>query len=104
LGISIHNFTQLGGRSDFYKGAASTFVQFSEMVLRRSWQWLDIHSVKKALVVHEKSKFTEAEKGMTGGEQSQEHTHHFDIGGIVQKKFVLAGQTVNSAYYCDVLR
>jgi hypothetical protein len=27
----------------------------------------------------------------------------FDIKGIVQKKFVLAGRTVNSAYYCDVL-
>jgi hypothetical protein len=26
-----------------------------------------------------------------------------DIKGIVQKKFVLAGQTINSAYYCDVL-
>jgi hypothetical protein len=28
----------------------------------------------------------------------------FDIKGIVHKQFVLAGQTVNSAYYCDVLR
>jgi hypothetical protein len=28
----------------------------------------------------------------------------FDIKGIVQKEFVLAGQTVNSAYYCDVLQ
>jgi hypothetical protein len=27
-----------------------------------------------------------------------------DIKGIVHKEFVLAGQTVNSAYYCDVLR
>jgi hypothetical protein len=26
------------------------------------------------------------------------------IKGIVHKDFVLAGQTVNSAYYCDVLR
>jgi hypothetical protein len=25
----------------------------------------------------------------------------FDIKGIVHKKFVLAGQTVDSAYYCD---
>jgi hypothetical protein len=25
------------------------------------------------------------------------------IKGIIHKKFVLAGQTVNSAYYCDVL-
>jgi hypothetical protein len=27
----------------------------------------------------------------------------FDIKGIDHKGFVLAGQTVNSAYYCDVL-
>jgi hypothetical protein len=27
----------------------------------------------------------------------------FDIKGIVHKEFVLAGQTVNSASYCDVL-
>jgi hypothetical protein len=27
----------------------------------------------------------------------------FDIKGPVFKEFVLAGQTVNSAYYCDVL-
>jgi hypothetical protein len=28
----------------------------------------------------------------------------FDIKGIVHEEFVLAGQTVNSAYYCDVIR
>jgi hypothetical protein len=28
----------------------------------------------------------------------------FDIKGTVHKEFVLADQTVNSAYYCDVLR
>jgi hypothetical protein len=28
----------------------------------------------------------------------------FDIKGIVHKEFVLAGQTVNSAYYCHILR
>jgi hypothetical protein len=28
----------------------------------------------------------------------------FYMKGIVQKEFVLAGQTVNSAYCCDVLR
>jgi histone-lysine N-methyltransferase SETMAR len=28
----------------------------------------------------------------------------FDIKMIVHKEFVLAGQTVNSGYYCDVLR
>jgi hypothetical protein len=28
----------------------------------------------------------------------------FDMKGIVHKDFVLAGQTVNFGYYCDVLR
>jgi hypothetical protein len=28
----------------------------------------------------------------------------FDIKGIVHREFALAGQPVNSAYYCDVLR
>jgi hypothetical protein len=28
----------------------------------------------------------------------------FDIKGTVHKEFVLAGQTVSSAYYCDILR
>jgi hypothetical protein len=27
----------------------------------------------------------------------------FHIKGIVHKEFILEGQTVNSAYYCDVL-
>jgi hypothetical protein len=27
----------------------------------------------------------------------------FDIKGIVHKEFVLAAQTTNSTYYCDVL-
>jgi hypothetical protein len=42
---------------------------------------------------------------VTGEEQSQEHAHRFfNIEGIVRKEFVLAGQTVNSVYYCDILR
>jgi hypothetical protein len=28
----------------------------------------------------------------------------FDIKGIVHKEFALAGETVNSAYYCGFLR
>jgi hypothetical protein len=34
--------------------------------------------------------------------QGQEHVRHFfDINGIVYTEFILAGQAVNSAYYCD---
>jgi hypothetical protein len=40
----------------------------------------------------EKSKMTKTEKGKTGEEQIQEHTHHFlDIIGIVRKELTLAG-------------
>jgi hypothetical protein len=28
----------------------------------------------------------------------------FDIKGIALKEFILAGQTVNSAYYCDCMK
>jgi hypothetical protein len=38
-------------------------------------------------------------KVQTHREQSQEHAHHFDI-----KEFIVAGQTVNFAYYCNVLQ
>jgi hypothetical protein len=52
----------------------------------------------------ESSKSPRPKKGETGKEQSQEHAHNFfDIKGIAYKEFILAGQTVNSAYYCDVL-
>jgi hypothetical protein len=50
------------------------------------------------------ARFRPDRKNETGEYQSQEHVHHFDIKGIVYKEFVLAGQTVNFAYYCDVLR
>jgi hypothetical protein len=44
-------------------------------------------------------------KGKAGEYQSQEHDRHlFDIRGIVHEEFVPAGQTVNSAYYCEVLQ
>jgi hypothetical protein len=48
----------------------------------------------------------QTERDETGEEQSQEHAHNFffDIKEIVHKEFVMADQTVYSAYYCDVLR
>jgi hypothetical protein len=62
-------------------------------------------SANKVWAIHGKSKLTETEKGNTGAEQSQEHANYFfDIKKIVHKEVVQAGQTVKSAYYCDVLR
>jgi hypothetical protein len=89
---------------------ASNFVQNSEKVSRvvtsdKSWiygydpeteqqssQWKSLNSPrpKKAWQVKNKVKSI--------------LIIFFDIKGIVHKEFILAGQTVNSTYYCDVLR
>jgi hypothetical protein len=82
------------------KGRASNFEKISEKIRRRPCQWLDKRSGKRAWAVHAKSKLTETEKGETGEGQSQEHFHHY----LWHQEYVLAGQTANSAYYCDVLR
>jgi hypothetical protein len=51
------------------------------------------------------SKLVETEKREKGEGQSQEHAVvFFDVKWIVHKEFVLAGQTVNSAYSCDIIR
>jgi hypothetical protein len=56
---------------------ASNFVQISEKVWQKPWQWLDKGSGKKAWAVHRESKLTKTDTGETGGEQSQEHAHNF---------------------------
>jgi hypothetical protein len=56
--------------------------------------------------VHRKSKLTRTKKGETG-EKSKVRSMliiFFDVKGILHKEFVLAGQAVNSAYYCHVLQ
>jgi hypothetical protein len=76
-----------------------------ENVLRKLWQWLYKRSRKEAWAVHRKCKLIVTERNKTGEAQSQEHAHNFlwRQGGF-HKEFVLGDQTVNSAYYCDVLR
>jgi hypothetical protein len=54
------------------KRTASDFVQTSEDVPPRPWQWLDKRSGKKTWAVNGKYKLTE-----TCEEESQEHGHHF---------------------------
>jgi hypothetical protein len=52
----------------------------------------------------EKSKITETEKArQVKNKVKSMLIILFDIKGIVHKEFFLAGQTVNSTYYCDVL-
>jgi hypothetical protein len=52
-----------------------------------------------------KSKLTETKNGKTGeGQVKRMLITFFEIKGTAHKELVLAGQTVNSAYYCVVLR
>jgi hypothetical protein len=93
-------------RDEFDKGTASNFVQISEKVRRKPWQWLDKRSGNKAWAIHRKSKLTETEEEARQAKSEVKGilVIFFDITGIVHKEFVLAGQTVDSAYYCDILR
>jgi histone-lysine N-methyltransferase SETMAR len=59
---------------------------------KQSSKWKSTHSPKLKKARQVKSKF----KSILN--------IFFDIKGIVHKEFVLAGQTVNFACYCDVLR
>jgi hypothetical protein len=59
------------------KRPASNFLQVSEKVRQRPWQWLDKFLGKKAWALHVKSRLAEAEQGETCEEQRQEHAHHF---------------------------
>jgi hypothetical protein len=60
---------------------------------------------EKARAVHGKSKLIEAENARQVKIKVKSMLIiFFDIKLIVHKEFVLAGQTVNSAYYSDVLR
>jgi hypothetical protein len=78
---------------------AWNFVQIPEKWGKRPLQWLDKHSKKEAWVRVQKTK-----KGKTREEQSQTmFIVFFDIKGNVHKGFILAGHTINSTYYCDVL-
>jgi hypothetical protein len=79
FGVRVQNFTQLGGCADFYVLLFGVvyFMQVSEKVQRRTWQWLDERSGKKAWAAHRKFKFAETEKDETGEKQSQEHAHNF---------------------------
>jgi hypothetical protein len=79
----------------------SNLVQISENVRRKPWQWLDSFRGRK----HEP--YTESRNSPRAKKPRQVKSMliiFFDIKGIVHKYFVLAGQTVNFAYYCNILR
>jgi hypothetical protein len=86
----VHLFGIVSGVMWFHNGSDKVTV-----TMQSSW-----------ILPIEKSKVTETEKGETGEEQSQESvlTIFFDIKWVFHKEFILAGQAVNSAYYCDVLQ
>jgi hypothetical protein len=53
----------------------------------------------------EVAKFTAAEENASSSQQCQVHVDlFFGIQGIVHKEFVPPGQTVNSKFYCEVLK
>jgi hypothetical protein len=74
------------------------------MVRRRSCQWLEKHSGKNTWVVHGKSELIDIEKERKLKiEVRRMFVIFFDIKWIVHKESVLAGQTLNSEYYCKNL-
>jgi hypothetical protein len=99
LEVSVQNFTQLGGRADFYvnlfgvllsglmrfrdgsnKGTASHFVQISEKVqnaLAVIRQSFGEETMSRTRVFERNALFKADGKGETSEEQSQEHAHHF---------------------------
>jgi hypothetical protein len=83
--------------------------KISDKVRRRPWQWLDKCPKKKAWAVHGAWMACSVQGRPRKTRQVKSKVKStlilfFDIKGIVHKEFVLADQTVNSAYYCDVLR
>jgi hypothetical protein len=58
-----------------------------------------------ARAIHRKSKLAETEMlRQVKSKVKNMPIIFFDIKGIVHKEFVLAGQSVSTACYCDVLR
>jgi transposase len=53
----------------------------------------------------EEPTITKSQKGAAGPQFNKEHAQcFFDVKGLVHRKFVLPKMTVNSDFYCDVLR
>jgi hypothetical protein len=53
----------------------------------------------------EEPTITKRQKGAAGPEFNKEHAHcFFNVKGIVHHEFVPPKMTVNSDFYCDVLR
>jgi hypothetical protein len=84
---------------------ASNFTKISKNVQRIHRQGLDKRSGKKREgAEHGKAELTEIEKATQANSKVKSMLIMFlDIKGIVRREFVLAGQTVNSAYYCHDL-
>jgi hypothetical protein len=87
------------------KGTASDFMQILEKVQRRPWQWLDECLGKKAWAPDGKVQTNWDRKRWDEWRGKSRACSSFSlIKAIVNKEFVLAGQTVNSTYYCNVLQ
>jgi hypothetical protein len=78
--------------SRFITGDESWIYGYDPETKQQSFQWKSPNSLRLKKARQVKSKV----ENML--------TIFFDFKGIVHKEFVMAGQTVNSAYYCDVLQ
>jgi hypothetical protein len=68
--------------------------------------WIYSHEPEAKQQSHvEAATITKSKKGAAGPEFNKEHAHFFfDIKGIVHHEFVPPNNTVNSDFYCHILR
>jgi hypothetical protein len=111
LEVSVQNFTQLGGCADFFMSFYLKLCIWPETDQKQQRV-----NVCKELRQIASDDATFLSRVITGDESriygyDHETKQQFSqwkmkskVKGIVHKEFVLAGQTVKSAYYCDILQ
>jgi hypothetical protein len=121
MGISVQTFKSLGGSADFYVllfGVVYVACDYAMdptkkhkfwEILRNTWtkvvamsrQVFGVETMSHARVFHWHAWFRADQKRWDRWKTAKSML--FYMKRIVHKEFVLAHQTVNSAYYCDVL-
>jgi hypothetical protein len=124
LGSHVQNFTQLGGHADVLrnfilscisglirfhdgsnKGTASNFCKCQKKCDGDPGNdQTSVWETKHEPYTESQNSPRPKKSATDEGKVKSMLIIFFDIKGIVHKEVILAGQTVNSAYYCDVLR